>query len=342
MTALFSPYLAFALRRIVLLVPVLIGLSMLVFAIQRLLPGDPVVFAAGPQATKEEVAALATEFGLDKPLVAQYWTYAKGLVTGDWGRSIQSRQPVLKDLRGFLPATLELVFAAMAVAVAIGIPAGLMSAVYRDKWPDIASRAISLGAISIPRFFLGLLLQLAFAMWLGWLPLGGRLPITAEPPAGWSGFYTIDALSNGDFATFWLALQHMAMPAIALSLSPLATIMRMMRASTLEVLGQDYVMTERALGLSERLIVFKYVLKNAVSATLTVIGLYFGWLLGGTVLVETVFDWPGIGLYATKAITTQDYMPIMGVTLCIGALFVVVNLLVDLAYGLVNPKVRLS
>lgn len=342
MTAFLPPYLLFALRRIVLLVPVLIGLSMLVFAIQRLLPGDPVLFAAGPQATKEEIAALATEFGLDKPLVAQYVAYAKGLVTGDWGRSIQSRRPVLEDLRGFLPATLELVIAAMVIAVVIGIPAGLISAVYRDRWPDIASRAVSLGAISIPRFFLGLLLQLAFAMWLGWLPLGGRLPITAETPVGWTGFYTIDALTNGDLATFWLALQHMAMPAFALSLSPLATITRMMRASTLEVLNQDYVMTERALGLSERLIIFKYVLKNAVSATLTVIGLYFGWLLGGTVLVETVFDWPGVGLYATKAITTQDYMPIMGVTLCIGILFVAVNLLVDLAYGLVNPKVRLS
>lgn len=342
MIASLPPFVSFALRRILLLVPVLVGLSMLVFAIQRLLPGDPVLFAAGPQATKEEIAALSTEFGLDKSLPAQYWTYAKGLVTGDWGRSIQSRRPVLDDLRGFLPATLELVLVAMAIAVVIGIPAGLVSAVYRDRWPDIASRALSLGAISIPRFFLGLLLQLLFAMWLGWLPLGGRLPITAEPPVGLTGFYTIDALVHGEIAMAWLALQHLAMPAFALSLSPLATITRMMRASTLEVLGQDYVMTERALGLSERLIVFKYVLKNAMSATLTVIGLYFGWLLGGTVLVETVFDWPGIGLYATKAITTQDYMPIMGVTLCIGVLFVAVNLLVDLAYGLVNPKVRLS
>lgn len=334
--------LRFVIRRVLLLIPVFIGLSMLVFIIGRLLPGDPVQLAAGPHATREEIAALAAEFGLDRPLPAQYLAYARGLAVGDWGRSIQSRQPVLDDLRAFVPATLELVIAAMLVAIVIGVPTGLLAAVYRDRWPDTVSRALSLGAISIPRFFLGLLLQLALAMWLGLLPLGGRLPITADPPPLVTGFLLADTLINGDLATFLLALQHMAMPAIALSLSPLATIMRMMRASTLEVLSQDYVLTHRALGLSQRLIVFKYVLKNALSASLTVIGLYFGWLLGGTVLVETVFDWPGIGLYATKAITTQDFMPVMGVTLCIGLFFVTVNLLVDLAYGMVNPKVRLS
>jgi len=334
--------LRFVIRRIVLLIPVFIGLSLLVFVIGRILPGDPVQLAAGPQATKEEIEALRAEFGLDQPLIVQYANYARGLAEGDWGRSIQSRQPVLSELAAYLPATLELVLAAMIVAIVVGIPTGLISAVYRDRWPDIASRAISLGAISIPRFFLGLLLQLAFAMWLGWLPLGGRLPIIQEPPPHFTGFYTIDSLVAGDLATFWLVLQYLLMPAVALSLSPLATITRMMRASTLEVLSQDYVLTARALGLSQRLIVFKYVLKNALSASLTVIGLYFGWLLGGTVLVETVFDWPGIGLYATKAITTQDFMPVMGVTLCIGIVFVTVNLLVDLAYGLVNPKVALE
>jgi peptide/nickel transport system permease protein len=334
--------LRFITRRLLLLVPVFVGLSMLVFVIARLLPGDPVQLAAGPHASREEIAALATEFGLDRSLPVQYLAYAKGLATGDWGRSIQSRRPVLDDLKVFLPATIELVVAAMLIAIAVGIPTGLLAAVYRDRWPDVLSRAASLGAISVPRFFLGLLLQLAFAMWLGILPLGGRLPITTEPPPTVTSFLLIDSLANRDPGTFMLALQHMIMPAIALSLSPLATIMRMMRASTLEVLSQDYVLTARALGLSQRLIIFKYVLKNALSASLTVIGLYFGWLLGGTVLVETVFDWPGIGLYATKAITSQDFMPIMGVTLCVGLMFVAVNLFVDLAYGLINPKVRLS
>ena len=177
-------------------------------------------------------------------------------------------------------------------------------------------------------------------MWLGWLPLAGRFPLTEAPPPAITGFLTIDSLLAGDMAAFWLAITHLALPAIAMSLSPLATITRMMRASTLEIFQQDYVLTARALGLSRTIILFKYVARNAVSATLTVIGLYFGWLLGGTVLVETVFDWPGIGLYATKSIVTQDFMPVIGVTLAIALLFMLANLIVDCLYGVINPKVR--
>jgi peptide/nickel transport system permease protein len=332
--------LRYTLRRLVLLIPVLVGLSLLVFTISHLLPGDPVKLAAGPQATKAEIESLARELGMDKPLPVQYWNYATGLLTGDWGQSVLTRRPVWDDLKVFLPATLELVFAALAFAVVVGIPAGLLSGVYANRWPDYLSRVVSLGAISMPRFFLGLILQLVFAMALGWLPLGGRFPIIDEPPPALTGFLTIDALAAGQFGAFWVALQHLAMPAIAMSLSPLATITRMMRASTIEVLQQDYVLTERALGLSQKLIIFKYVLKNAMTSSLTVIGLYVGWLLGGTVLVETVFDWPGVGLYATKAIVTQDFMPVMGVTLAIGTIFILSNLVVDLLYGLLNPKVR--
>ena len=332
--------LRFTLRRIVLLIPVLVGLSLLVFAVARLLPGDPVRLAAGPNASETEIRNLSAEFGLDRPLPMQYWSYATGLLKGDWGQSIYTRRPVLEDLGIYLPATLELVVAAMLLAVIFGVPAGLLAAVHRDRWPDYASRVFSLGAISMPRFFLGLLLQLAFAMWLGWLPLGGRFPLTEDAPAAVTGFLTVDSLIAGDPHAFGMALRYLALPAFAMCLSPLATITRMMRASTLEVLQQDYVLTERALGLSHRLIVFKYVARNALSATLTIIGLYFGWLLGGTVLVETVFDWPGIGLYATKAIVTQDFMPVIGVTLSIGIIFVIVNLVVDLLYGVINPKVR--
>lgn len=334
--------LAYTLRRILLLVPVLLGLSVLVFAIGRLLPGDPVLLAAGPNATKEEVAALATEFGLDLPIPVQYWRYLTGLLHGDWGRSLQTRGPVLEDLKVYLPATLELVIAAMALAVVVGIALGLLSAVRRNGWVDYLVRLVSLGAISMPRFFLGLLLQLVFAMWLGWVALGGRFPLTGSPPPTVTGMLTLDSLIAGDLAAFWLALQHLAMPALAMSLSPLATITRMMRASTLEVLQQDYVLTARALGIPPLKLLFRHVLRNALSATLTVIGLYFGWLLGGTVLVETVFDWPGIGLYATKSILTQDFMPVMGVVLCIGTLFVAFNLLIDLSYGLINPKVQVG
>jgi peptide/nickel transport system permease protein len=332
--------LRFILRRILLVLPVLFGLTVLVFIIQRVLPGDPVALAAGPNATPAEIAAYGREFGLDRPLIVQYWSYFTGLLKGDMGVSIFTRRKVAEDIGIYLPATLELVCAAMLLAIVVGVPAGLMAAVYRNRWPDYVSRVVALGAISMPRFFLGLCLQLAFAMWLGWLPLGGRYPLIEDPPAFVTGFLTIDALVARDLGAFALALQHLCLPAVAMCLSPLATITRMMRASTIEVMQQDYVLTERALGLPHRLIVFKYVLRNALSATLTVIGLYFGWLLGGTVLVETVFDWPGLGLYATKSVVTQDFMPVIGVTLTIGVIFVLVNLIVDLLYGVINPKVR--
>lgn len=333
--------LAYILRRIVLLVPVLLGLSMLVFAIGRLLPGDPVLLAAGPNASREEVAALSVEFGLDQPIPVQYWRYLSGLLQGDWGRSLQTRGPVLEDLKVYIPATLELVAAAMLIAIVVGILLGLLAAVRCNSWIDYAVRLVSLASISMPRFFLGLLLQLVFAMWLGIAALGGRFPLTDSPPPTVTGMLTIDSLLAGDWAALSLALQHLALPAIAMSLSPLATITRMMRASTMEVLQQDYVLTARALGIPPGKLLFKHVLRNALSSTLTVIGLYFGWLLGGTVLVETVFDWPGIGLYATKSILTQDFMPVMGVVLSIGTMFVLFNLLIDLLYGVVNPKVQL-
>jgi peptide/nickel transport system permease protein len=332
--------LRYLLRRLVLLVPVLIGLSLLTFGIARLLPGDPVQLAAGPQASAAEIEQLRVELGLDKSMPRQYWNYVSGLVQGNWGQSILTRRPVLDDLRAYLPATLELVFAAMFLAIAIGIPLGMAAAVYRDRWPDYVLRVVSLGSISMPRFFLGLLLQLGFAMSLGWLPLAGRYPLTDDPPAALTGFLIVDALATANWQAASIAVQHLLLPAFAMSLSPLATLIRMMRASVLEVLQQDYVMTERALGLSQRLILFKYVLKNAMTASLTIIGLYFGWLLGGTVLVETIFDWPGIGLYATKAIVTQDFQPVVGVTMVIGVVFLLVNIVIDLFYGLLNPKVR--
>ena len=332
----------FILRRLLLLIPVIIGLTIIMFAIARVLPGDPVGLAAGPIATPADIEALAREYGLDQPIWTQYLNYVAGLAHGDLGTSLLTRRPVAADIAAYLPATLELVIAAMAIAVVVGIPLGLVTAVWRNRWPDYLSQVGAIGAISMPRFFLGLLLQLCFAMWLMWLPLGGRFPIIMIPPPKVTGFLTVDSLIAGDFKAFWTALRYLALPAIAMSLSPLATIMRMMRASTIEVMGQDYVTTARALGLPRGKIMLKYVARNAISATLTVIGLYFGWLLGGTVLVETVFDWPGLGLYATKAIISQDMMPVIGVALVIGLLFVLANLVIDLLYGVINPKVRYS
>ncbi|MCR8548194.1 ABC transporter permease [Salipiger sp. P9] len=329
-------------RRVAMLVPMLLGLSLLLFVVARLLPGDPVGLAAGPNATPELIERLRAEFGLDQSLPMQYWTYLTGLVQGDWGQSVFTRRPVFEDLMTYLPATLELVIAALVIAIVLGIPLGLLTAVYRNGVLDYVTRTVALGGIAMPRFFLGLLLQLGFAAWLGWLPLAGRFPLIGFPPEHVTGFYTVDAVLSGDWEGLRLALAHLAMPAFAMSLSPLATIMRMMRASTIEVLQQDYVLTERALGLSSRLILFKYVLKNAMTSTLTIIGLYVSWLLGGTVLVETVFDWPGLGLYATQAILTQDFMPVIGVTMVIAMIYLVTMLLVDLLYGVFNPKVRYS
>ena len=330
----------FVLRRLLLIIPILIGLTLLLFVIARLLPGDPVGLAAGPNATPELIAQLKRQFNLDQPLPIQYWTYLTGLLHGDWGMSVFPRRPVFEDILTYLPATLELVIAAFLIAVLAGIPLGLLTAVYRNGILDYLMRSVALGGIAMPRFFLGLLLQIAFAAWLDILPLSGRYPLIETPPDTVTGFYTIDALIAGDWYAFQIALAHLALPAIAMALSPLATIMRMMRAATIEVLQQDYVMTERALGLSSRLILFKYVLKNAMTSTLTVIGLYVSWLLGGTVLVETVFDWPGLGLYATQAILTQDFMPVIGVTLVIAIIYLLTMLIIDLLYGVFNPKVR--
>ena len=332
--------LRYILRRLVRLLPVLLGLTLLLFIVARILPGDPVGLAAGPNATPELIAQMKRELGMDLPLPVQYWNYLTGLVSGNWGMSVFTRRPVFADIMEYLPATIELVFASLFIAIVVGIPLGLLTAVNRNGTLDYATRTVALGGIAMPRFFLGILLQMAFAAWLDILPLSGRYPLIESPPDHVTGLYTLDALIAGDWYAFQIALSHLALPAIAMALSPLATIMRMMRASTIEVLQQDYVMTERALGLSNRLILFKYVLKNAMTSTLTVIGLYVSWLLGGTVLVETVFDWPGLGLYATQAILTQDFMPVIGVTLVIAVIYLLTMLVVDLLYGVFNPKVR--
>lgn len=330
----------YVIRRLLLILPMLIGLTMLIFAISRLLPGDPVALAAGPNATPAVIESVRAEFGLDRPIAVQYWSYLTGLVQGDWGVSIFTRRPVFEDIMTFLPATLELVIAALTIAIVLGIPLGLGAAVWRNGIFDYLTRTVSLAGIAMPRFFLALLFQLFFVSWLNLLPLSGRFPLIEMPPPEVTGFYTIDSVLAGDWYALRLSLQYLALPALAMSLSPLATIIRMMRASTIEVLQQDYVLTERALGLSNRLILFKYVLKNAMTSTLTVIGLYISWLLGGTVLVETVFDWPGLGLYATQAILSQDFMPVIGVTLVIAIIYLVAMLVVDLLYGVFNPKVR--
>lgn len=333
---------SYILRRLVMIVPVIFGLTILTFVITHLVPGDPALLAAGPQATQEMVDQIREEFGLDRPLPVQYVNYVKGLATGDWGKSVLSRRPVTKDLRVFWPATLELVLAAMTIAIILGIPLGVISAVKHDSWADHASRIYSLMGVSLPSFWLALLLQWFVALRFGWLPIGGRLDATLAAPDHITGLYVIDGLLTGNLGAVANALNHLFLPAFALSMSPLATITRMTRSSMLEVLGQDYIRTARAKGLREHSVLFRHALRNAFMPTLTMIGLSLGWLMGGSVLIETIFDWPGIGLYAVKSALTLDFMPIMGIALIYGIVFSLINVAIDIFYAFIDPRIRYS
>lgn len=329
----------YALRRLLLIVPVLVGVSLLTFALSRVVPGDPARLAAGAQATPEMYEQIRREFGLDDPLPVQYWTYVSGLVRGDWGDSILSRRPVAADLRLYWPATLELVLVAMTIAVAVGVPLGVLSAIRADRPTDQVSRLVSLLGVSMPAFWLALLLQIFFGLRLGWLPVSGRLDPMLGAPSGGTGLVLVDAALAGNGAMVRDALADVVLPALTLSFPALATIARFTRASLLEVLGNDYVRTARAKGLVERRVIFGHGLRNAFIPTLTMIGLSFGWAMGGSVLVETVYDWPGIGLYATRSALTLDFMPIMGIALLYGVVFSLINIAVDVAYGVLDPRV---
>ena len=330
---------AYTLRRLLLLGPTLLGVSLLTFALSRVVPGDPARLAAGAQATPEMYEQIRREFGLDQSLPAQYWTYLTGLFQGDWGRSILSRRAVLDDLQAYWPATLELVLVAMTIATLVGVPLGIVSAVRADRPVDQASRLVSLLGVSVPAFWLAVLLQLFFGLRLGWLPVSGRLGALTDAPPHLTGLYLIDSAIAGQWATFGDAARQLLLPALTLSFPALATIARFTRASLLETLGQDYVRTARAKGVAERRVVLRHALRNALIPTITMIGLSFGWSMGGSVLVETVYDWPGIGLYATKSALTLDFSPIMGIALLYGFVFSLINIGVDLTYGLLDPRI---
>ena len=330
---------AYLIRRLVLLIPTLFGLSLLTFVISHVVPADPAKLAAGPRATNEMVETIRRQFGLDRPLPEQYVTYLGGLLRGDFGDSILTRRSVGDDLKERFPATFELVLYAMILAVAAGIPLGIVAAVNQNRWPDQLSRLFAIGSVSIPQFWFGLILQLFLASRLGWLPLSRRLPTLVQPPERITGLLTIDSLLAGQGDTFWLALKHLALPVFVLSLGSMAIITRTLRGSLLEVFDQDFVRTARAKGLAERGVLLRHTLRNAFIPSLTMIGLSFGWNLGGTVLVEAVFDWPGIGNYAVQAAGHLDFNPIMGVTLLVGVVFILINLAVDLLYGAIDPRI---
>ena len=330
----------FLLWRLLLLIPTVIGLTILTFIISRVVPADPAKLAAGPRATPETVDMIREKYGLNDPLISQYFDYIRGLLQGDFGESILTQHKVSDDLISRFPATLELVFVAMFLAISIGVPLGILSAIYQNRWPDQVARLIAVSFVSIPVFWFAIVLQLGLSSRMSLVPLGRRFPTRETPPDGPIGMYLLDSLWIRNWHDFLTSAHHLILPALVLSVAPLAIIMRTLRGDMLEVMGQDYVRTARAKGLASRFVIQRHVLKNAFIPSLTMIGLSFGWTLGGTVLVEAVFDWPGIGKYAVDAAVRLDFEPIMGVTILVGIVFVLINLMVDLLYGFLDPRIE--
>ena len=333
-------FLGFLIRRIVGIAAVMIGVSVITFAISHVIPADPAVAALGDHATDEQIAAFRAEYKLDRPLVEQYVTYANGILHGDLGRSIRTRRAVSDDLADSFPATLELSFTALLVSMLVGIPAGVWSALYRGRMPDFVVRLLALAGGSIPIFWLGLIVIGLGYYQLGWFPGGGRIDTFVPPPPTRTGLYVVDSLIAGDLDALGSSLLHLVLPALTLGYFSTAVITRMTRSSMLEVLGLDYLRTARAKGLRERVIVLRHALRNALIPTVTIIGLTFGSLLSGAVLTETIFSWPGLGRYATASAVSLDFPAVLGVTLLAAVVYPLANLVVDVVYYWLDPRIQ--
>jgi peptide/nickel transport system permease protein len=334
--------LRFVIRRLLLLIPILIGLSILIFLYLRALPGSPAIALLGERATPETVAAIEREYGLDEPIYVQYWRYTKNVILEfDLGTSSQTRQTVTDELRRRFPATVELAVGAMIFATIFGIPLGFIAAKKYGTWIDHTSLVASLIGISIPIFFLAIILKYIFAVRLGWLPSVGRQDVLlrAEHP---TNFYILDAIITRNWDAFVDAIKHLILPAIALGTIPLAIIARITRASTLDVQNEDYIRTARAKGVAPHTVDRRHIFRNALLPITTIIGLQVGLLLSGAVLTEKVFAWPGVGSWLVDAIENRDYAVLQGGILFLAIVFVFVNLFVDIAYGFINPRIRLS
>ncbi len=329
-------------RRLFFLVFVLLALSIITFTLMYLVPSDPARNIAGPRASPAAVELIREEYGLNDPVVTRYFKYISGVVRLDFGQSLSSRRPVTDDLKRYLPATAELALGSILFATVIGVPLGVISAVRKNSPIDAAGRVIAVLGLSMPSFWLAILLQFIFFARLGLLPDGQRLPIGVDPPRTITTLYTVDSLLTLNFGLFWTALQHLIMPVFVLGFIALAPITRMIRSAMLEVLNQDYVRTARAKGLRNNIVITRHALKNALLPVVTVTGLQLGLLLSGTLLVEIVFSWPGIGRYAFQAIQNQDPNSLISVTLIIGFGYVLANLLVDIMYIFLDPRIRVS
>jgi len=329
----------YAIRRILTVIPVLLGVSVLVFGFIHLIPGDPALTMLGERATPEKVAEVRARLGLDQPIWKQYVIYVGKVVRGDLGISIVRGDPVGRDLLRRFPATVELATSAIFLAVLFGVPIGIVSAVWRNSFMDSASRVWALVGVSMPIFWLGVMLAWVFGVELGWLPTGFRLDSGTDFKP-WTNFVLLDAAAQANWAVVRDAARHLVLPAMALATIPLAVIARMTRASMLEVLSRDYIRTAEAKGLPQTAVILRHALRNALMPVLTVVGLQIGRLLAGAILTETIFSWPGIGLWVYEAIESRDYAIVQGASLFIATIFVTVNLVTDLLYAVVDPRIK--
>jgi ABC-type dipeptide/oligopeptide/nickel transport system permease component len=331
----------YLIRRLAFVVVVLFGITLITFMLERVVPGDPARLLAGARASQHVVNQVRRSLGLDRPLFVQYVSYLSLLAHGNLGQSIVTRNPVTQDLGQFFPATLELILYAMVLGVVIGIIIGVVSA-QRGGKTDVVGETIATTSLSVPVFWLAILLQLLFYSRLHLLPAGGRLTPGVTPPRSITGLYTVDALLEGNIPLFLDALRHVLLPAVVLMIPEVGLVAKTVRASMLEVLGKDYVRAAQAKGLTPRRVYFRHALRNALLPAVTVMGLEFGLLISGTVFVETIFSWPGLGSYTDQAIASSDYNAIMGVTIVVAVAYVLVNLFVDLLYAYLDPRVRLT
>ncbi len=331
------------LRRLLASLPSLAGVVVVTFVLTRALPGDPAVYFAGPMADYEAIEEVRAALGLDKSLIEQFWIYLHDLAQGNWGVSLTTGLPVTEELLNRLPASLELTLVGLLITILIGLPLGVIAAAKQGSWVDHLSRIITTAGVSLPVFFTGIVLVYVLYYLLEWAPSPtGRLSFFYSPPDAVTGFYLVDSLLMGNLELFWECLKHIFLPATTLGIFALAPIARMTRASMLGVLSSDFIRTARASGLSHRRILYGYALKNALLPVVTTLGMVFSFLLGANVLVEKVFAWPGVGLYALESLISSDYAPIQGFVLSMGLLYVLLNLFIDVLYGIIDPRIRLD
>ncbi|NPV69332.1 MAG: ABC transporter permease [Firmicutes bacterium] len=332
----------YCVRRVLMGVVVLAGVCTVTFLLARAVPSDPAARWVGPHATAEQIAQAEKELALDKPLHIQFWRYLTGIVKGDWGKSIRTHQPVLKDLATYVPASLELVVVSTLLALFVGVPLGTTAAVHKDRWPDHLCRLMSVGSVSLPTFWLAMALQFVFFRQLRLLPLGGQLDTMVRlthPLQRVTGFIVLDCLLTGNKPALASALRHLVLPAVTLAAYPVGLVAKMVRSSLIEILNEDYIRAARSFGIPETSVVYSLALKNALGPTVTVLALSAGYSLVNTFLIEAIFTWPGLGSYTALSVITLDYTAIMGITIFAACTYVLLNLFADIVISL-DPRVR--